>query len=49
MDLGDIDGAQKATKMYDKAVHNTRNGIIWQKAKEYVNINRLGEEKIDSV
>ncbi|WP_406536010.1 LicD family protein [Methanobrevibacter sp.] len=40
---------EEATKMYDKAVHNTRNGIIWQKAKEYVNINRLGEEKIDSV
>lgn len=42
--LGD---KKKATEVYDEAVHNTRNGFVWQYAKKYVGIDRMAEEEID--
>lgn len=37
----------KASEMYDEAVHNTRNGFVWNDAKKYVGIDRMAEEEID--
>ena len=39
--LGNID---QATQMYDEAIHNTRNGLVWKDAKKYVGIDRLAED-----
>ena len=41
--LGNI---EKAKEFYDNAVHNTRNGFVWRKAKENVGIDRMAEEEI---
>lgn len=35
-----------AIKMYDNAVHHTRNGFVWQNAKKHVGIDRMSEEDI---
>ena len=37
---------ENATKMYAKAVENTRNGFVWQFAKKHVGIDRMLEEEI---
>ena len=42
--LGNV---EKATEIYDEAVHHTRNGFVWQYAKRYVGIDRMAEEEID--
>jgi phosphorylcholine metabolism protein LicD len=38
---------EKAREIFDKAVHHTRNGFVWQNAKRYVGIDRMAEEEID--
>lgn len=35
---------EKATELYDEAIHNTRNGLVWNKAKESVGLDRMLEE-----
>ena len=35
---------EKAEDLYNRAIHLTRNGIIWEKAKESVGLERIEEE-----
>lgn len=42
--LGDTENARE---MYDKAVHHTRNGFVWQNAKTNVGVDKMAEEEID--
>lgn len=42
-----LDDKEKAAECYKKAVHNTRNGFVWQNAKRYLGIDRMAEEEID--
>ena len=42
--LGNV---EKATEIYDAAVHNTRNGYVWKYAKGNDGIDRIEEEDID--
>lgn len=35
---------EKAEQLYNRAIHLTRNGIIWEKAKESVGLERIEEE-----
>ena len=32
-------------ELYDKAIHNTRNGLIWQKVEDESGISRLDIER----
>lgn len=41
-----LGNTEKAREVYDDAVHNTRNGLVWKHAKETVGIDRMAEEEI---
>ena len=41
-----LNDMEQAKKMYDLAVHNTRNGFVWRRAKENVGIDRMAEEDL---
>ena len=36
---------KEAMELYDKAIHNTRNGLIWQKVEDESGISRLDIER----
>ena len=36
---------EEAMKLYEKAIYNTRNGLIWQKVEDETGISRINIER----